>query len=309
MKPPVSVIVPAHNEEKNVGLLCRGIRGVLRASGFSDYEIILVDDGSTDNTFNEMKSARQGDRRIKIVRFRTNFGKSSALQAGFCLAEKDVVVTMDADLQDEPREIPRFVERLSCGYDVVSGWKYRRKDPITKTLPSAVFNLLARLLTGLRIHDFNCGFKAYTLRAAKEIRLYGEMHRYIPALAAMKGFKVGEIKVTHNRRRFGRSKYGFSRLFRGTYDLITVTFFRKYSRRPLHFFGAIGALFLAAGFATGLFLVYEKITGSQISDRPLLFFSMLLIIVGTQFVSLGLLAELIIRNRGQEEYVIDEVIK
>jgi len=300
---PLTILVPVYNESRNIPLLHSKLRSVLDENKFS-YEIIFVDDGSTDNTQEVLKNIMRKDRNVRNIEFQKNFGKSAALNAGFDHAKNDIIITMDGDLQDDPIEIPRFVAKLGKGYDLVSGWKFRRKDPIGKTLPSKFFNNLTAMITGLNIHDFNCGYKAYRKKVVDNIEVYGELHRYIPALAAMKGFKVGEIKVRHHRRKFGQSKYGVSRLFKGLFDLITISFFMKFAKRPLHFFGVIGLLSFAAGIISGLYLVYLKLLGESISNRPLMVLVILLLIIGTQFISLGLLAELIIKGNTQNDYVI-----
>lgn len=296
----ISVIIPAKNEEASIRPLYSKITSVLRGS---EYEIIFIDDGSTDKTAKAVRDIK--DSHVRLIQFQGWFGKSAALSAGFNQAKHDIIITMDADLQDDPEEIPRLVKELGH-YDIVSGWKANRKDPISKTVPSLFFNSMARFLTGVRIHDFNCGFKAYKSRVAKDLELYGELHRYIPALAAMRGYKVGEVKVRHHERRFGKSKYGFSRLLKGSFDLLTITFFMKYAKKPLHFFGLLGLLSFIAGGIIGCYLVFQKILGYSISDRPLLILCALLIIIGAQFLSLGLMAELIIRNRQVKDYVIRE---
>jgi len=300
-KMSISIVVPVYNEALNLRRLFDWIKIVLDKT---KYEVIFIDDGSTDRSYEIMKLLQKNNKNIRIIRFQKNFGKSAGLMAGFDAVKNDIVITMDGDLQDDPREIPRFIAKIKSGYDMVSGWKHNRKDPLGKTIPSRLFNSLATLLTGVRIHDFNCGFKAYRKNVVKNVRLYGELHRYIPVLAAIKGYRIGEIKVLHHKRKYGKSKYGFSRLLRGMFDLITVTFFLKYAQRPLHFFGSIGVVSFAFGFIGGLYLVFLKLIGQSISNRPLLVLVVLALILGGQFISLGLLAELIIRNRHDKEYVI-----
>lgn len=309
MKKSLSIIVPSYNEEKNLPLLYNKITEVLVKNSIVNYEIIFVDDGSRDNTHRVMEKLRSVDNNVKVIKFQNNFGKSAAIDAGFKEASKDYIITMDADLQDDPREIPRFLKMHDKGYDMVSGWKYKRKDPLAKKAPSRVFNFLASRLTGVNIHDFNCGFKSYKRVVAKNLSIYGDLHRYIPALADMKGFRVGEIKVKHHKRRFGKSKYGFSRLFKGVFDLITITFFMKFAKSPLHFFGffGIGSFFL--GSLGWMYLLYVKLLGQAIGNRPIMILSTLLVIIGIQFFSFGLLGELLIKNNYQVDYVIEKVSK
>ncbi len=261
-----------------------------------------MDDGSTDNTFQVLKEIREKDERVKIIKFRRNFGKSAALNSAFNFVNGNIIITMNGDLQDDPAEIPNFVDAIESGSDLVSGWKSSRKDPLTKKLPSKLFNKMTRLLTGVGLHDFNCGFKAYKKEVLDSISLYGEMHRYIPALAAQYGFKITELKVEHRPRSYGKSKYGFTRLIKGFLDLITVKFLTEYSSRPLHVFGIPGILSLIFGFFIGVYLVILKYWRNiMLSDRPLLLLSILLIILGLQFISIGLLGEMItFRDRKDE---------
>lgn len=306
----VSFVIPLKNESESLELLYRGIVENTSPLGLS-FEIIFIDDGSTDGSFDIIKRLSENDIRVKGVRFRRNFGKSSALSAGFKLAKGDIVITMDADLQDDPIEIPRFIEMINKGYDVVSGWKKIRYDPLSKTLPSKLFNKLTSLLTGVKIHDFNCGFKAYRNEVVKSLDIYGELHRYIPALAYSKGFSVGEIVVTHHPRRYGRSKYGWERLFKGFLDLFTVVFLTRFIKRPMHFFGMTGILLFIVGFIIDLYLVVHKIlTGALIGNRPLLTLGILCMILGFQSLSIGLLGEMINNfSHGKKEdyYIIEEI--
>ena len=242
------------------------------------------------------------DSQIKIIKFRKNFGKSTALDVAFHYAKGKIIITMDGDLQDDPDEIPRFLTRIEEGFDLVSGWKYPRYDPFTKTIPSKIFNKITCLFTGLDLHDFNCGFKAYKRIVIKNVRLYGEMHRYIPALASWKGFKITEMKIRHHSRKSGKSKYGFSRLIKGLLDLITVKFLTNYASRPLHVFGFAGFVSLFAGLITGIYLVLQKYTENiQIGERPLLLLSILLTIIGLQFISMGLIGEMLTFREMQEQ--------
>ena len=303
----LSVVVPVYNEDNNIDPLYREIGSAL-SSLTKTYEIVFVDDGSNDNTFQVLKEIQERDKRVKIIKFRRNFGKSVALNSAFNFVKGNIIITMDGDLQDNPDEIPRFVDAIEGGSDLVSGWKYTRKDPLTKKLPSKLFNNMTRLLTGVDLHDFNCGFKAYKRGVLDTISLYGEMHRYIPALAAQYGFKITELKVEHRPRSYGKSKYGFSRLIKGFLDLITVKFLTEYSSRPLHVFGIPGILSLISGVFIGLYLVILKYWKDiMLGDRPLLLLSILLIILGLQFVSIGLLGEMITfrerKDASTEKYI------
>ena len=302
----LTVLVPVFNEAESLMLLYEKLVTVL-AGVAQEYEILFVDDGSNDSSPAIMEKLCQQDRHVRVIEFRRNFGKAAALSVGFSEAKGKMVITMDADLQDEPEEIPRFLAALDEGYDLVSGWKYPRLDPLSKTLPSALFNLTTRLLTGVPVHDFNCGFKAYRYEVVRELNIYGELYRYIPALAHWRGFKVGEIKVRHHPRLYGRSKYGWSRFARGLFDLMTVLFLNRYNRRPLHLFGWMGLLSLLAGFVINLYLALLWFEGVRpIGTRPLLSLGVLLVFMGIQFVSFGLLAELIARllSSSQDDYSI-----
>ncbi len=292
----ISVVIPTFNERDNLPDLTSTLHQVLSGLGRA-YEIIFVDDGSTDGSFEVLEALHDQDARVKVVQFRRNFGKAPALSAGFAEAEGDIIITMDADLQDDPHEIPRFLEELERGWDMVSGWKFPRRDPLSKTLPSKIYNLVTRLTTGVHLHDFNCGFKAYRRQIVQELQIYGELHRYIPVLAHQQGFRVGEIKVRHHPRRFGLSKYGGSRFAQGFFDLITVLFLLRYDRRPLHMFGWFGLLSFVSGLAINAYLTVLWFMGERpIGDRPLLMLGVLLVILGAQFISLGLVAEMV--NRG-----------
>jgi glycosyltransferase involved in cell wall biosynthesis len=311
MSVELSVAIPVYNEEGNVTHLYKEIHNVLSSLNIN-YEILFVDDGSIDGTLQALKDIQMSDIKLKIIRLRKNFGKSVALNVAFRHAKGNVIITMDGDLQDDPKEIPRFIEKLDEDYDLVSGWKYERKDPLTKRLPSKVFNRLSSFLTGVKIHDFNCGFKAYRKEFLNNVCLYGEMHRYIPALAQWHGFMVAELKVKHHPRKSGRSKYGLSRILKGFLDLITVKFLIGYSTRPLHVFGMPGIVSLFVGFLIGLYLIYLKYVESiSLSERPLLLLSVLLIFIGFQFLSIGLLGEMITAQRAEREDVdvyIKEII-
>jgi glycosyltransferase involved in cell wall biosynthesis len=301
------MIIPVYNEEKNIEPLYRKLSVVLETNGY-DYEIIFIDDGSTDSTFRELSKLRAENARIVIIKFRKNFGKATALDTAFHYAKGELLITMDGDLQDDPTEIPRFVAKIGEGFDLVSGWKYPRQDPITKILPSWFFNNLTSFITGVNLHDFNCGFKAYRKDVVKNLHLYGEMHRYIPALISWRGYKISEIQIQHHPRSSGRSKYGFSRLISGVLDLITVKFLTEYSSRPLHVFGLPGLLSFFIGFCISVYLVMEKyFYNVLIGERPLLLLSVLLILLGLQFISLGLIGEMItfrtIREQPADSYI------
>jgi glycosyltransferase involved in cell wall biosynthesis len=299
--PRLSVVVPAMNEEGNIPALHQAIADVLDATGTS-FELILIDDGSSDGTWQAIEALSARDRRVIGLRHRRNFGKARGLATGFAAASGDLILTMDADLQDDPAEIPRFLAKLDEGFDLVSGWKQRRQDPLGKTLPSRVFNATVRAVSGVRLHDFNCGFKIYRADVVRTIRLYGELHRFTPVLAHAEGFRVGELPVRHHPRRWGTSKYGWSRLIKGFLDLLTVTFLTEYRQRPMHVLGVPGVLALAAGGLIGLWLTAEKIlTGASIGNRPLLLLAVLLVLVGVQFFGLGLLGELLVHGEHVHE--------
>jgi hypothetical protein len=289
----LSIVVPVYNEEGNLAELYRRLTAVLTALALP-FELILVDDGSTDGTWRAIQGLA-ADPRVAALRHRRNFGKARALANGFAAARGDVVVTMDGDLQDDPDEIPRFLTALADdGYDLVSGWKQRRQDPLGKTLPSRLFNLTVSRVSGVPLHDFNCGFKAYRSEVVHSIRLYGELHRFTPVLAHAEGFRIGELPVRHHPRRWGRSKYGWQRLVKGFLDLLTVTFLTQYRQRPMHLLGLPGLVALGVGVALGLLLTFEKLVhGAAIGTRPLLLLAVLLVVIGTQFFGLGLLGELL----------------
>jgi len=299
--PRLSVVIPAINEEGNILALHRAIADVLEATDIT-FELILVDDGSTDGTWQAIETLSARDRRVIGLRHRRNFGKARGLATGFAVASGELVLTMDADLQDDPAEIPRFLAKLDEGFDLVSGWKQRRQDPLGKTLPSRVFNATVRTVSGVPLHDFNCGFKLYRADVVRNIHLYGELHRFTPVLAHAEGFRVGELAVRHHARRWGTSKYGWSRLIKGFLDLLTVTFLTEYRQRPMHVLGLPGVVALATGGLIGLWLTAEKIlAGASIGNRPLLLLAVLLVLVGVQFFGLGLLGELLVRGEHARE--------
>jgi hypothetical protein len=287
----LSIVIPCHNEEGNLVELHRLLLASLEPLG-KPFEVIMIDDGSTDGTWTTIAQLHEKDPRVLGICHRRNFGKAEALANGFAVARGDVVVTMDGDIQDDPAELPRFLDMLDQGYDLVSGWKQRRQDPFGKTFPSRVFNGTVRLVSGVPLHDFNCGFKAYRRDVTRSLRLYGELHRFTPVLAAAEGFSVGELPVKHHARKWGRSKYGWSRLVKGFLDLLTVVFLTQYRQRPMHLLGLPGLLALAVGVSIGVVLSMQKlIAGITLGQRPLLLLAVLLVVIGTQFFGLGLIGE------------------
>ncbi|RMF35491.1 MAG: glycosyltransferase [Chlorobiota bacterium] len=306
----ISAVIPMLDEEASLGELIERLETVLAALAGDRYEIIFVDDGSRDGSFAIVRHAHQRNRRIRGIRFRRNYGKSAALAVGFEHARYELVVTLDADLQDDPAEIPRLLAVLDDGYDLVSGWKQVRHDPLEKTLPSKLFNAVVSAVSGLRLHDFNCGLKAYRAEVIRTLTLYGEMHRYIPALAHWEGFRVTEIPVQHHRRKYGRSKFGASRYIKGFLDLLTVILTTRYLKRPLHLFGSIGTLLMVVGFAIALGLTIEwMLGGTYLTNRPLLLMAVAFMIVGMQLISIGLVGELIVRqSQSTREYHIREQV-
>ena len=290
-------MIPLYNEEKSLPELYDRIGEAL--DGSFSYETIFVDDGSEDNSWEVIGRLRKQHEGIKAIRFQRNYGKSSALQSGFNEAEGRYIVTLDADLQDDPFEIPEMIEMLKNGHDLVSGWKKKRHDPISKTIPSRFFNKVTSWVTGIRLHDFNCGLKAYKREVVENIKLYGELHRYIPLLAKWEGFEhIGEKVVKHHPRKHGKTKFGLSRFMNGFLDLITLVFINSYLQRPMHFFGSIGFLFLVIGGGINCYLAIIKIFFDQpLSNRPLLLAGVMLMVLGAQFFSIGFLGELINRTR------------
>ncbi len=304
--PKISVVIPVYNESASLPELNDELRSALEKQGMN-FEIIFVDDGSTDHTLAQLQEIQKKDRRVKWIQLRSNFGKSAAISAGFKAASGDVVVTLDGDLQDDPSEIPNLIRELDKGFDIVSGWKLHRRDPWVKILLSKIYNFSTALVTGIRLHDFNCGLKAYRKQVLEEVSVYGELHRYIPVLAAWRGFRVSEIQVRHRPRKYGRSKYGYARLLSGLLDLFTVMFLTRFTKKPAHFFGTIGLLLASAGFTINCYIFYLRIQFGNIQSRyPLLFLGVLLTIVGVQFLFTGLLAELITfgQKKSEAEYTI-----
>jgi len=296
-KKEISIIIPAYNEAENLPVLCDEIKGVM-ADITADYEIIVVDDGSSDKTQEIIEKLFQDNQdHIKGIQFRSNFGKASALKAGFGEAQGEIIFTMDADLQDDPKEIPCFIAKINEGYDLVSGWKQNRKDSFVKNTSSKFFNFITSLFSKIKLHDFNCGFKAYKSETAKGLDLYGQLHRYIPVIVGNQGYKIAEIPVHHRKRKFGKSKYGPVRFLNGFLDLLTVMVLTKYFKRPAHFFGGLGSIALIIGFIIGFYIFYLKLTFGDIQGRtPLLISGILLIMVGVQLVSLGLIGEMFVKN-------------
>lgn len=303
----ISVVIPLYNEEESLRPLYNELKKSLKSIP-CEHEIIFVDDGSTDKSLNVIKELARIDNKVHYLSFRTNYGKSAALQMGFKHASGDVIITMDADLQDDPEEIPNLLTKLEEGYDLVSGWKKKRFDPFIKRYSSKFFNFVTRFFSKVKIHDFNCGLKAYRRAVVQSINVYGELHRYIPVLAGWKGFSVSEIVVKHHPRRYGKTKFGISRFFKGFLDLITVIFTIRFIKRPMHLFGFVGLLTALLGGFISLWLTYEKIfLGRGINNRPIFFLGILLIIVGIQFFAIGLLGELFVHNfQSDKEYVIKE---
>lgn len=299
----LSFVIPAKNEEGSVVELYNQIFQAVKPLK-KTYEIIFVDDGSTDSTFEKLQALHKKDSRVKVIKFRGNLGKSAALQVGFDKALGDIVFTMDADLQDSPQEIPHFLKKLDEGYDLVSGWKKTRHDPSVKVIPSRILNnFLTPLLTGVKLHDINCGFKCYRKEVVKSLNLYGELYRFIPVFASKQSFRVTEIPVDHRARKHGKSKFGWERNIKGLLDLFTIVLVTGYNRRPGHFFGTLGLSSFGAGFVIGLYITYLRITTGGIQYRqPLLILGILLIIVGVQLISTGLLAEMMLASRQKLDY-------
>ncbi|MCD4689894.1 glycosyltransferase family 2 protein, partial [bacterium] len=294
----VTILIPLYNEAESLRELYGAIAASMGEAGIT-WEVLFIDDGSTDESLKILHELHAEHGNVEIISFGRNRGKATGLAVGFSEARGDVVVTMDADLQDDPAEIPGMVRMLDEGYDLVSGWKRERHDPLSKRMPSKIFNGVTQLLSGLKIHDMNCGLKAYRRPVVKTIRVYGELHRYTPVLAHFAGFRVTETVVKHHARKFGHSKYGIERFARGFFDLLTVLFLRRYITQPLHLFGMLGAVLFAGGFGISIYLTIVKIMGGAIGRRPLLTLGILLILVGVQFVSFGLLGEMIANLRSE----------
>src|SRR6266480_2280565 len=310
----ISVVVPVHDEERTVALLFDELQAALDPLD-QPWEAVFVDDGSTDGSFGALTRLHNAYDNVRVVRLRRNFGKAAALAAGFANAQGDIVVTIDGDLQDDPTEIPRLLAKLDEGFDLVSGWKAHRRDPITRRAPSRIFNWVTGRVSGLRLHDLNCGLKAYRAEVVQGLRLYGELHRFIPVLAHYRGYRIAELPVNHRPREHGRSRYGVERYVRGFLDLLTVTFMGRYRHRPLHLFGGLGFFLGAVGTAILVYLTVLKATGHAIGQRPLLTLGVLLVVVGLQFFSLGLLSEMVTSHHEErsgaadrERALVDEIL-
>jgi glycosyltransferase involved in cell wall biosynthesis len=310
----ISVVVPVHDEERSVALLYDEVQAALDPLG-EPWEAVFVDDGSTDGTFAALTRLHAHTNNTRVVRLRRNFGKAAALAAGFAQAQGETVVTIDGDLQDDPAEIPRLLAKLDEGFDLVSGWKAKRRDPLRRRILSRVFNSVTSRVSGLRLHDMNCGLKAYRAEVVRGLRIYGELHRFLPVLAHYRGYRVAELPVNHRPRPHGRSRYGLERYVRGFLDLLTVSFMGRYRHRPLHLFGGLGLVLGALGTALLAYLTVLKAMGEAIGHRPLLTLGVLLVVVGLQFFSLGLISELITSHneerateREHEREHVDEVL-
>jgi glycosyltransferase involved in cell wall biosynthesis len=310
----ISVVVPVYDEERSVALLVDELDSALQPLAIP-WEAIFVDDGSTDGTFSALTRLHAARDDVVVVRLRRNFGKAAALAAGFAQARGDVIITIDGDLQDDPAEIPHLLAKLDEGFDLVSGWKSNRRDPLRRRLLSRVFNAVTRWISGVRLHDMNCGLKAYRTEVVRGLRLYGELHRFIPVLAQQRGFRVAELPVNHRPREHGRSRYGLERYLRGFLDLLTVSFLGRYRHRPLHLFGGLGLTLSLAGIGILLYLTVVKLMGHAIGQRPLLILGVLLVVVGIQVFSLGLITELITSHheeraseRERAEALVEEIL-
>jgi dolichol-phosphate mannosyltransferase len=310
----ISIVIPLHNEERSIALLYEEIQAALEPLG-EPWETVFVDDGSVDGSFAALTRLHDAQDNVRVVRLRRNFGKAAALATGFGQARGETVVTIDADLQDDPGEIPRLLVKLDEGFDLVSGWKVHRRDPLPRRFLSRVFNWVTGRVSGLRLHDMNCGLKAYRAEVVHGLRLYGELHRFIPVLAHYRGFRIAELPVNHRPREHGRSRYGVERYVRGFLDLLTVSFIGRYRHRPLHLFGGLGLVLGLIGFVVLAYLSVIKALGHAIGERPLLTLGVLLVVVGLQFFSLGLISEMLTSQheetsggREQAELHVDEIL-
>ncbi|MDD1700447.1 MAG: glycosyltransferase family 2 protein [Methanoregula sp.] len=314
MDSTLSIIIPAYNEEDNIDPVYRDLSSVLIGLGIP-YEILLIDDGSTDQTCQKMKSLQLRDNSIRIIKFRKNFGQSAALQAGFDYATGTIIVTMDSDLQNDPRDIPALIEKIEReDFDVVCGWRYNRQDPVFKKIFSKMANSLRKFLTKETIHDSGCTLRSYRRECIEDLELYGELHRYIPAMLQWKGYRVGEIKVNHRERTHGSSKYSWKRLTKGFLDLIVIAFWQKYSVRPMHIFGGFGFILATIGFFISLYLIFERLfLNMGLTERPLFLVGFFMLVVGIQFIALGILADILLKiYYGQKErkpYRVDKILK
>jgi glycosyltransferase involved in cell wall biosynthesis len=310
----ISIVIPLHDEERSVALLYEELQAALEPFE-QEWEAVFVDDGSMDGSFAALTRLHSANENVRVVRLRRNFGKAAALAAGFSQARGETVVTIDADLQDDPAEIPRLLVKLDEGFDLVSGWKTHRRDPLGRRVLSRIFNWVTGRVSGLRLHDMNCGLKAYRAEVVRGMPLYGELHRFIPVLAQYRGFRVAELPVNHRPREHGRSRYGVERYVRGFLDLLTVSFIGRYRHRPLHLFGGLGLILGLFGVAILVYLTVVKALGHAIGERPLLTLGVLLVVVGLQFFSLGLISEMITSQheesavgRQQAEFHVDEIL-
>ncbi len=304
----ISILIPLFNEAEIINDLYTKLVETLDTLD-GKHEIIFIDDGSTDDSFSILEEIHHRDSSVRIIRFRKNFGKSAALHCGFQHAEGDIVVTMDCDLQDEPREIPTLIAEIHTGHDLVSAWRVKRADSLFKRVLSRIFNGVTALLTGIKLHDFNSGLKAYRREIAQELNLYGELHRFIPVLACWKGARISEVQVEHHPRKYGKSRYGAARIWRGAWDFLTILFLTKYASSPLYLFGLIGLLLGVSGFVINSYLAVIWFMGQHIGHRPLLTLGVLLLIMGGQFISMGLLSEMIVsQRRNEDQYSIRMIL-
>ena len=305
----ISVVIPLLNEEESLPELSAWIEKVMKENGFS-WEVIFVDDGSSDSSWKIIEKLSSQNPDFKGIKFRRNYGKAAALNVAFQEALGDVVITMDADLQDSPDEIPELFKMITKdGFDLVSGWKKKRHDPVSKTIPTRFYNWSARRMSGIRLHDFNCGLKAYRNAVVKSIEVYGDMHRYIPFLAKWAGFKkIGEKVVRHQKRKYGKTKFGLDRFYKGYLDLLTISFMSRFVKSPMHFFGLWGSLLFSTGFGIAIYLTYEKFfhQAFKMTERPLFFFGLLAMVLGTQLFIAGFLGELVSRNSADRNHYLVE---
>ncbi len=308
----ISVVIPAYNEDESLPELCDWIVRVMQQNNFT-YEIIFIDDGSRDKSWMVMSELAAKNKNVKAIRFRRNYGKSAALNEGFSIVKGDVVITMDADMQDSPDEIPALYKMIvDDNYDIVSGWKKKRHDPISKTIPSKFFNAVTRSMSGIKIHDFNCGLKAYKKEVVKNIEVSGEMHRYIPVIAKWAGFaKITEKVVEHRARKYGTTKFGFERFINGFLDLLSISFVTRFGKRPMHLFGTLGLLSFFIGLVISAYLLFAKVVFREyrMTERPLFYFGLITIVIGVQLFLTGFLAELITRSKNKEnEYQVESTL-
>ncbi len=304
----LSVIIPVYNEEESLPELFDALESVMKENGW-EYEYIFVDDGSVDRSLAVLRELYERSKHVKVISFRRNYGKSAALSVGFKQARGDIVVTIDADLQDDPLEIPNLIRKIEQGTDLVSGWKKSRQDPWSKLFLSRIFNKVTSALSGLRLHDFNCGLKAYRNEVVRAISVYGELHRFIPVLAAWEGYRVDEIQVRHFKRKYGKSKYGKRRILNGFFDLVTVMFITRRAMNPLHFFGRIAVVIFVIGFIPQVYFLFQWLGGAAMRVRPIMLAGFVLIIVALQIASIGLLAELISARSGRDpNYIFKEYL-